>query len=34
MVICKDFIDKMGGQIWAEKKGMQLQLIYTLPSFN
>jgi signal transduction histidine kinase len=34
MVICKDFMDKMGGQIWAEKKGMQLQLIYTLPSFN
>lgn len=34
MVICKDFMDKMGGQIWAEKTGTQLQLIYTLPSFN
>lgn len=34
MVICKDFMDKMEGQIWAEKKGTQLHLVYTLPSFN
>jgi signal transduction histidine kinase len=34
MVICKDFMDKMGGLIWAEKTGSQLHLIYTLPSFN
>jgi signal transduction histidine kinase len=34
LVICKDFMDKMGGQIWAEKSGTQLRLIYTLPSFN
>jgi K+-sensing histidine kinase KdpD len=34
LVICKDFMDKMGGQIWAEKSGTRLQLIYTLPSFN
>jgi signal transduction histidine kinase len=34
MVICKDFMDKMGGQIWAEKTGTQLRLVYTLPSFN
>ncbi|SEV98544.1 Signal transduction histidine kinase [Chitinophaga sp. YR573] len=34
MVICKDFMDKMGGQIWAEKTETQLQLVYTLPSFN
>jgi signal transduction histidine kinase len=34
MMICKDFMDKMGGQIWAEKTGTQLLLIYTLPSFH
>lgn len=34
LVICKDFMDKMGGQIWAEKQGQQLLLVYTLPSFN
>ncbi|WP_143097683.1 tetratricopeptide repeat-containing sensor histidine kinase [Chitinophaga sp. CF118] len=34
LVICKDFIDKMGGHIWAEKKGGLLLLVYTLPSFN
>lgn len=34
LVICKDFMDKMGGHIWAEKQGQQLLLVYTLPSFN
>lgn len=33
-VICKDFMDKMGGQIWAEKDGTKLLIIYTLPSFH
>lgn len=33
-IICKDFIDKMGGQIWANVAGEQLQLIYALPSFS
>lgn len=34
LVICKDFMDKMGGHISAEVKGMQLRLGYSLPSFN
>jgi hypothetical protein len=34
MVICKDFMDKMGGYVWAEKAGDQLILAYTLPSFS
>jgi signal transduction histidine kinase len=34
LVICKDFMDKMGGHIWAEKQEQQLLLVYTLPSFN
>lgn len=33
-IICKDFMDKMGGQIWANVTGEQLQLIYALPSFS
>lgn len=33
-IICKDFMDKMGGQIWANVAGEQLQLIYALPSFR
>jgi hypothetical protein len=32
-IICKDFMDKMGGQIWAEKEGQRLKMIYTLPAF-
>lgn len=34
LVICKDFMDKMGGHIWAEKEGDTLRLIYALPSFH
>lgn len=33
-IICKDFMDKMGGQIWANVAGEQLQLTYALPSFS
>jgi signal transduction histidine kinase len=33
-IICKDFMDKMGGQIWANVTGEQLQLMYALPSFS
>ncbi|WP_343668666.1 hypothetical protein [Chitinophaga sp.] len=33
-IICKDFMDKMGGHIWANVAGEQLQLIYALPSFS
>lgn len=33
-IICKDFMDKMGGQIWANVNGEQLQLVYALPSFS
>lgn len=34
LVICKDFMDKMGGHISAEVSGVQLRLGYCLPSFN
>lgn len=34
LVICKDFMDKMGGHISAEVQGVQLRLGYVLPSFN
>ncbi|UPK69284.1 sensor histidine kinase [Chitinophaga filiformis] len=34
LVICKDFMDKMGGHISAEVQGVQLRLGYSLPSFN
>jgi signal transduction histidine kinase len=34
LVICKDFMDKMGGHISAEVKGVQLRLGYSLPSFD
>jgi len=34
LVICKDFMDKMGGHISAEVIGSQLRLGYKLPSFN
>jgi signal transduction histidine kinase len=34
LVICKDFMDKMGGHISAEVEGVQLRLGYSLPSFN
>jgi signal transduction histidine kinase len=34
LLICKDFMAKMGGQIWAEKHGATLQFIYALPSFH
>lgn len=34
LVICKDFMDKMGGHISAEAAGSQLRLGYKLPSFN
>jgi len=33
-IICKDFMDKMGGQIWANVSGKELHLIYALPSFS
>jgi hypothetical protein len=33
-IICKDFIDKMGGQIWAYIDQGNLQLVYALPSFH
>lgn len=34
LVICKDFMDKMGGHISAEVEGVQLRLGYSLPSFD
>jgi uncharacterized membrane-anchored protein YhcB (DUF1043 family) len=34
LVICKDFMDKMGGHISAEVQGSQLRLGYSLPSFH
>jgi signal transduction histidine kinase len=34
LVICKDFMDKMGGHISAEVQGVQLRLGYSLPSFS
>ncbi|MBW8685453.1 sensor histidine kinase [Chitinophaga rhizophila] len=34
LVICKDFMDKMGGQIRADVAGQQLKLEYRLPVFG
>lgn len=34
LVICKDFMDKMGGHISARKEEGFLLLVYTMPSFN
>jgi hypothetical protein len=34
LVICKDFMDKMGGHISAEVEGAQLRLGYKLASFD
>lgn len=33
-IICKDFMDKMGGQIWAAIDNGKLMLVYALPSFH
>jgi signal transduction histidine kinase len=33
LVICKDFMDKMGGKIWAVVNNGMLTMAYTLPSF-
>jgi len=35
LIICKDFVDKPGGLIWAESKvGTETTFYFTLPSTN